>query len=150
MRGLRLVVPTAALVVMTSACMQPVSPARTFEEYESKARDTAQTTLGAVQTVRVAIDVEDDLIPPYASVLIADAEGDASGAQATFDGVQPPGAAADRVREDLDPLLEQATGVLADARITARRADLDALHELDEQLQRIAGRLDRFIEEHGK
>jgi hypothetical protein len=149
MREVRRFLPVAALLV-ASACVQPVSPARTYEEYESKARDTAQTTLGAIQTVRVAIDVEDDLIPPYVSVLIADAEGDASGAQATFDGVQPPGARADRVREELDPLLEQATGVLADARITARRAELDALHELDEQLQRIAGRLDRFIEEHGK
>jgi hypothetical protein len=141
-------VPLAALVVAT-ACVQPVSPARTYEEYESKARDTAETTLGSVQTVRLAIETEDDLIPPYASVLIADAEGDASGAQATFDGVQPPGADADRVREELDPLLDEATGLLADARITARRADLDGLHELEPALQRVAGRLDRFIQENG-
>ena len=148
-RHLRTVTLALLAALSVTGCVQPVSPARTYEEYESKARDTAETTLGSVQTVRLASDTEDDLIPPYASVLIADAEGDAAGAQSTFEGVQPPGATADRLREELGPLLDEAVGLLADARITARRADLDGLHELDDQLQRVAGRLDRFIQENG-
>ena len=147
MRGVRLLL--VALAVIASACVQPVGPARTFDDYEDKARDTAETTLGSVQTARLAIEEADGLIPPYASVLLSDAEGDAGGAQATFEGIQPPGAAADRLREELTPLLDDATGLLADARITARRAELDHLGELSTPLQRVAGRLDAFIQEHG-
>jgi hypothetical protein len=139
----------AAAALTLSACVQPVSPARTYEEYESKARDTAETTLGSVQTVRLALQHEDRLFGSYASVLVADAEGDASGAQSTFEGVQPPGAAADRVREDLTALLDQATDLLAQARIDARRGELGRDPQLPVELERVAGRLDRFIQEHG-
>jgi hypothetical protein len=139
----------AAVALLASACVQPVGPARTFDDYEDKARDTAETTLGAVQTVRLAVDHHDRLLPTYASVLLGDAEGEAGGAQATFDGIQPPGAAADRLREDLTPILDDANALLQDARITARRAELDDLDRLAEPLQRVAGRLDAFIQEHG-
>ena len=148
MRGARLVA-AATVAFLASACVQPVGPARTFDDYEDKARDTAETTLGSVQTVRLAIEEVDGLLPTYSSALLSDAEGDAGGAQATFEGIQPPGAAADRLREELTPLLDDATGLLEDARITARRAELDQLEDLATPLQRVAGRLDRFIQEHG-
>ena len=147
MRGRRLVV--AGVALLATACVQPVGPARTFDDYEDKARDTAETTLGSVQTVRVAIEDPDHLLPTYASVLLGDAEGDAGGAQATFEGIQPPGPDADRLREELTPILDDATGLLEDARITARRAELQELDQYAEPLQRVAGRLDHFIEEHG-
>ena len=147
MRGARLLV-LAAVALLAAACVQPVGPARTFDDYEDKARDTAETTLGSVQTVRLAIENADGLIPTYASVLLGDAEGDAAGAQATFEGIQPPGAASDRLREELIPILDEANGLLQDARITARRAELDELDQYAEPLQRVAGRLDAFIEEH--
>jgi hypothetical protein len=137
------------VVLLATGCVQPVGPARTFDDYESKARDTAETTLGSVQTVRLAIDHADGLLPTYASVLLGDAEGDAGGAQATFEGIQPPGPAADRLREDLTPILDDANGLLQDARITARRAELDELEQYAEPLQRVAGRLDAFIGDHG-
>jgi hypothetical protein len=145
MWGRRLVLGVALLA---TACVQPVGPARTFDDYEDKARDTAETTLGAVQTARLAVDHQDRLLPTYASVLLGDAEGDASGAQSTFEGIQPPGPASDRLREELTPILEDATGLLADARITARRAELEDLEQYAEPLQRVAGRLDAFIQEH--
>jgi hypothetical protein len=149
MRGVRLLLVTTALAVAATACVQPVGPARTFDDYEDKARDTAETTLGSVQTVRLAIDEVDGLLPTYASALLSDAEGDAGGAQTTFEGIQPPGAAADRLREELTPLLDDATGLLADARITARRADLGRLEDLATPLQRVAGRLDHYSQQHG-
>jgi hypothetical protein len=146
MRAVRVVVVVVALAA--AACVQPVGPARTFDDYEDKARDTAETTLGSIQTVRLAVEESDGLIPPYASALLSDAEGDAGGAQATFEGIQPPGPAADRLREDLIPLLDEATDLLADARITARRAELGHLGDLANPLQRVAGRLEQFIEGH--
>jgi hypothetical protein len=145
MWGRRLAV---AIVLLAAGCVQPVGPARTFDDYEDKARDTAETTLGSVQTVRLAVEHHDRLLPPYASVLLSDAEGDASGAQATFEGIQPPGPAADRLQRQLTPILDDATGLLAEARVTARRAELDDLEDLARPLQDVAAQLDQFIDEH--
>jgi hypothetical protein len=133
-----------------AGCVQPVGPARSFDDYEHKAKDTAETVLSSVETARLAAVAsgDGDVIPPFVSVLLGDVEHDATGAQSTFDGIQPPDRSSDELRAELEPLLVRATGLLADARIAARRADLEAVARLRGRLARTGDRLRAFVEEH--
>jgi hypothetical protein len=146
----------AAVVGLTgltglTACTQPLGPARTREDYELKAADTAETVLSAVRTAELATDVavRGRAFPPYVSVLLADAESDADGAVSTFEKVQPPDGRSDRLRTQLGDLTSEATDALSTLRITARRADLDALGPRSRDLENLADRLDAFANEHG-
>jgi hypothetical protein len=145
-------VAAVALVCLSgAACVQPVGPARTAEDYEDKATDTAETVLSSVRTASLTIDVavRDRAFPPYVSVVLSDAEEEASGAASTFGSVQPPGASSDRLRSELQGLLSQADDALSAARIAARRVDTDALAEQGRPLDEIATELDRFLTDHG-
>jgi hypothetical protein len=139
--------PAAVLAAACTACVQPVGPARTADDYEHKAKDTAETVLSSVRTAALAVDVatRDRAFPPYVSVLLSNAEDDAGGAASKFASVQPPGAWSDRLRAELGDLLDEAEDALAAARIAARRVDDDALTAQAEPLDRIAGELDAFI-----
>lgn len=140
-----------AAVLALGACTQPLGPARTEEDYELKAADTAETVLSAVRTAELATDVavRGRAFPPYVSVLLRDAESDADGAASTFERIQPPSARSDRLRSRLGDLTSEATDVLSALRITARRADLDALGPRSRDLEGLADRLDAFANEHG-
>jgi hypothetical protein len=145
-----LVVAVAALagVVLGSvACVQPVGPARTAEDYQLKAKDTAETVLSSVRTASLAVDVaeRDRAFPPYVSVVLSDAEDEAGGAVSTFDSVQPPGRSSDRLREQLGDLLDRAESALSAARIAARRVDDDALAAQAAPLDEVATDLEAFI-----
>jgi hypothetical protein len=145
---------TKALVVVlcgvVGACVQPVGPARTADDYERKAKDTAETVLSAVRTAALAVDVADRgrAFSPYVSVVLSDAEDDASGAAATFSSVQPPGASSDRLRAELTDLLDEAANALSGARIAARRADGAGLAAEARPLRQVADELDRFVSDH--
>jgi len=142
---------TAVLAVALAACVQPVGPARTFDSYEHKARHTAETALSAVQTGRLGAQSarRDDTFAPYLAVLVSDAENTASGAQTTFDSVQPPNGKSDNLRDHLDPLLTRAVDALSQARIAARRADFDEVAKQGPNLAKSARELDRFVKAHG-
>ena len=142
---------TAVLAVALAACVQPVGPARTFDSYEHKAKHTAETALSAVQTGRLGAQSarRDDTFAPYLAVLVSDAENTASGAQTTFDSVQPPNGKSDDLRDDLDPLLTRAVDALSQARIAARRADFDEVAKQGPNLAKSARELDRFVKAHG-
>jgi hypothetical protein len=141
----------AAMTAAISGCVQFVGPARTADDYERKAADTAETVLSAVRTAELAVDVADRgrAFPPYVSVLLGETEADASGAAATFESIQPPGASSDRLRNELDDLLTEATDELSTLRIAARRSDLEALADEAADLPRLADELDAFRTEHG-
>ena len=138
------------MALAATACVQPVGPARTADDYELKAKDTAETVLSSVRTAALAVDVaaRDRAFPPYVSVVLSDAEDDAGGAVSTFDSVQPPGPSSDRLRQQLADLLDQAESTLADARIAARRVDDGALAAQAEPLDEVATDLEAFITEH--
>jgi hypothetical protein len=146
-----ILVLTAALAVALAACVQPVGPARTFDSYEHKAKHTAETALSAVQTGRLGAQSarQDGTFAPYLAVLVSDAENSASGAQATFDSVQPPNDKSDNLRDDLDPLLTRAVDALSQTRIAARRADFAEVAEQEPKLAKSARELDRFVKGHG-
>jgi hypothetical protein len=143
-------VAALACLAGATACVQPVGPARTAGDYEDKATDTAETVLSSVRTASLTVDVasRDRAFPPYVSVVLSDAEDEAGGAASTFGSVQPPGASSDRLRDELQELLDQADDALSAARIAARRVDHDALAAQAEPLDQVAADLDRFLSGH--
>jgi hypothetical protein len=127
--------------VLLAAC---AGPARTDGSYAAKAASTADQARSSVETVVVAISssVDRPLPSPYLSVTIAEAEDDAAAAEATFESVQPPSEASDRVRARTTAAVGDAVDLLAEARILARRGQ--PLGDLLPELRRAASRLDEL------
>jgi hypothetical protein len=138
-------------VLVGTACIRTVGPARTYSAYESKAVDTAETVMSALRTAELTIDmaVRDRTFPTFVSVSLDEAEGDGTEAQSTFESIQPPNARSDRLRDQLTDLLDDATSALGDARIAARRVDHDALAAQRRPLAEAANGLEAFARDHG-
>lgn len=137
-----------AAVLLAGACTGPV---RSSPVYESKAGQTAAVAASAVQTALLAVDAAKDgkAYGRYLTQVLVEAEDDAGSAQGTFDGIQPPDDRADELRASLDELLGDATTILADLRIAARRGRFAELPELAKPLPEVAAKLDAFAEAHG-
>jgi hypothetical protein len=131
--------------------LHPLTPARTADDYRHKAKDTAESALSSVETARLTTKVADrgDAFGPYVSVVLSESEVAASKAQNTFDSVQPPDGSSDATRDHLGRLLNRATDVLSQLRITARRGELDRLAHEAAPLRRLARQLNRFIDDPG-
>jgi hypothetical protein len=129
-----------------------VGPARTYSKFEGKAVTTAESAVSVVETVLLAAQAGSDggAFGPYLSVLLSEAEGDLSGVQGTFDSIQPPSAAGDHLRGDLDDLLSDAVEHVAQVRIVARRGRIKDLAEVAQDLKDDSKKLNAFIEEHSK
>jgi hypothetical protein len=126
---------TATLVTgVVTGC---VSPSRTDRDYELKAGNTAKAVASSVATAVLGADAagRHRATGPYLSVLMGMAEKDALAVQSTFDSVQPPDAAADRLRSTVDDLLGSATTGLTEMRIVSRRGELDKLPALADRLR---------------
>ena len=138
------------LLMATTACVQTVMPARTFDDYEHKAKDTAEATLSSVQTARLAarVGARGDAFGPYVSVVLSESETGAAHASSVFASVQPPDDHADRLRARLSRTLGRAEDHLARLRIAARRGELDRLDRLAAPLAPLSRRLERFIARH--
>jgi hypothetical protein len=140
-------VTIAALVVLAlSAC---VSSAPNDADYAKKAHKTVDTVAAAVGTVQLGITAlrQDDAFDPYLSVLIGEAEDDASSARDTLDSVQPPGETSDQVRQQVHDVTDEALDLLGQARIAIRREDRDGVLALDAPLAGVAERLKSLSEE---
>jgi hypothetical protein len=136
-----------AVALLAGACTGPV---RSSPVYESKAGQTAEVGASAVQTALLAVDAakDDKAYGRYLTQVLVEAEEDAGSAQGTFDGIQPPDRRADRLRDQLDELLGQATDTLAELRIAARRGQTGELAEPAAPLAGLAERLHAFAEAH--
>jgi hypothetical protein len=137
----------AVLVLLLGACTGPV---RSTNVYQSKAGDTAATVASAVETARLAVQAaqDGDAYGRYLTQVLVEASEDADAAQGTFDGIQPPDHRADRLRDQLDGLLGEATDTLAELRTLARRGRFDQLAAPAAPLAGLAGRLHAFAEAH--
>ena len=138
----------AVVVLLTvTGC---VGPSRTDADFELKAGNTAKAVASALSTARLAADAagRGKATSNYVSVVLGEAEEDASAAQATFDSYQPPSAAADKLRTDLDSTLSDAIDGLSALRITARRGQLDRLPKISEQLGPVATTLEQISEKY--
>jgi hypothetical protein len=124
----------AALGVAATGC---VGPARTDPSYRSKAWTTVDQVHGAVETALLVIDGahRHGLPSAFVSVAIADAEQDAVAAQETFESIQPPSQASDRVRERTTSAVDEAVTDLTALRIGTRRGEVDRLAPVAEELR---------------
>ena len=140
----------ACSVALAACSAHPVGPARTDDDFERKARTTAESALSAVETVRLAAQAGADgkAFGAYLGVLVSDQEDALSGVQGTFGSIQPPTARSDDVRDDLDELLSSALDHITDVRIAIRRGQLAELDDTAKPLQDDAKGLRRFLEEH--
>jgi hypothetical protein len=131
--------------------LHPVSPARTFDAYENKAKDTAESARSSVQTARLAARLahRGDLYGTYTSVVLSEADAALGGTTATFDSVQPPDHRSDELRKELDSLLARSAATVSRLRISARRGEVAALDDEAKPLDRVARELDAFVTAHG-
>jgi hypothetical protein len=136
-----------AVGALGAAC---VAPARSAAAYEGKAADSASSAVSALRTAILAAGLggADRSFPPTVSILLSEAEEDADATEGAFSSIQPPDPESDQIRAELEPMLIKASKGLALLRIAARRADLGALPGLAQPLERLAGKLDRFAQEH--
>jgi len=143
--------PAVAIAVTLALCTACVGPSRTDEDFELKAANTAEAVASAVATARLAADGAGDgkLTGNYVSVILGEAEADASAAQATFASYQPPSDASDNLRNNVGDLVSDAVDGIAAMRITARRGQLDQLPELAAQLDPVATALEQVQERYG-
>src|SRR5205085_3213876 len=96
---------------------------RTYASYKGKATTTPEGAVSAARTVLLMTHTaaKRNAFGPYTALVIADAEDDISGLTGTFDSVQPPNAAADRLHRTLDTLMSSALSNVQHLRIAARR-----------------------------
>jgi hypothetical protein len=136
------------LVLLACSC---VGPSRSDGDFELKAANTAKAVASALDTALLAADGASSgkLTSNYVSVVLGEAETDASAAQATFDSYQPPSATADALRKDVDDLLSNAVDGVVALRITARRGQLDRLHTISVQLKPVSTALEQVQEKYG-
>jgi hypothetical protein len=137
----------AFAMLAAGAC---VLPARSFDAYESKAVDSAESALSQARTAILTAELagRGRLFAPIVSVQLQEAEVGAETAASTLASVQPPDAAPDALRAELLPLLERAASLIADLRVEARRGDLDEVARGIAPLEPVADRLERFVSGH--
>jgi hypothetical protein len=142
-----LVLAVAAALVVG---LHPVGPARTFDDYEHKAKDTAESVVSSLGTARLAASLapRGRLYGPYVSVLLSEADEAVAHARQTFEGVQPPDHHSDVLRRRLGRLLDRASTHVQSLRIAARRGELSSLDRRARPLPALIERLDRFVDRH--
>jgi hypothetical protein len=138
-----------AVFVVLALC-SCVGPARSFDDYEGKAADTADSVVSAVGTARLAVQAAADgrAFAPYLSVVLAETEGDVRASIDTFGSIQPPDARSDALRTELLDLTDRAVAVLSQLRIRVRWGDLAALPEVARPLDGLGSELTVFSEAH--
>src|SRR4051794_39802664 len=126
-----------------------MTPARTRDDYEHKAKDTAESVLSSVQTARLAAraGTRGDSFGPYVSVLLSESDTGVTAAQGVFESVQPPDAQSDAIRRDLGKLLNRSADAVSRLRITARRGELERLEREARPLRPLAKALRNFIDD---
>ena len=151
MRRITIAVLVLIVGVALFVGLRPMTPARTADDYRHKAKDTAESVLSSVQTVRLAARVgsDGDAFGPYVSVVLSESEDAVAKAQGSFDRIQPPDAWSDRTRARLGRLLDRSNDLVSRLRISARRGELDRLEAQARPLQPLAHRLEAFIDEPG-
>jgi len=131
------------LTCVLSGC---VSSSRSAEDYERKAQNSAEASRSSVETTRLAVEMgqHGDAPSTYLSVLVGEAETDASSVESGFASVQPPDRASDLLRREVGDALHEATDVISDVRIAVRRNQLSDLDRFIPQLDKVSNELKRL------
>lgn len=133
---------------MTRCVPHPVGTTRTVASYKGKATTTAEGALSAAQSVVLMTHTaaKHNAFGPYTAMVIADAEDQISGLIGTFDSVQPPDTAADRLQKRLDGLMSRSLEHVKQIRIGARRGEVSQLRRLAQPVRRDVKRLQAFVD----
>ncbi len=137
-----------ASIVALLALVACVAPARSFGSFQGKAAATAKDMLSAVETASLTVQmaVRRRTFAPFVSTVLGEAERDGDAIAGAFSSVQPPDAGSDKIRAQLDQILQMATSTLSDLRIAARRTNLKQLTDAAKPLPAISKQLHQFIE----
>ncbi len=111
----------AGVLCAALTCAGCASSSRTDDDYRHKVANTAETLAGVLGTVEITLRVVHRTPAAYLSVTVAEADDDAVATAGNFDAIQPPSAAADKLRSRLDDVMSRTTSMLDDLRIAARR-----------------------------
>jgi hypothetical protein len=147
----RLLVTVAAFAaavwgLLVFAVVKPVSPTdfrRNVLQVATSAYDASRTGWLAGRQVLAG-----QLFSPFAQTAFDDAAKTLSGATKQFGSESPPTAASRQLRDALAPLLDSAVRKLGDASSASEDGDDAALRRAVDDLDRVAGQLDDFIEVH--
>jgi predicted negative regulator of RcsB-dependent stress response len=88
--------------------------------------------------------LDDKAFGPFVNVNVTNAEEDANSIAATFDSVQPPDAASDKLRNAVDTAMQAATSALADLRIAVRRRQLEEVRKALSDLTKARSELQKL------
>jgi hypothetical protein len=149
-RARRLVTVAAFLAavwgLMVFAVVKPVSPT----DYRRNVQQVAESAYNASRTGWLAGRqvLAGQVLSPFAQTAFDDAAKALSGATKQFASESPPTAASRQLRDALAPLLDSAVRRLGDASSASEDGDDDALRQAVDELDRVAGQLDDFIEAH--
>src|SRR5690349_18498868 len=115
--------------------------------YRRTAVQVAQAALDAVRTAALAGDADLDgkLLDPYQSVVLDDALGAVAGAQSQLAAESPPDADTRRMRDQLVPLLTDATRQLVDLVLTLAGGDQASARARTGDLHHLGDQLDDFV-----
>jgi hypothetical protein len=144
----RLAVAAGVAAGLLSGC---VGPAPSTSDYEAKAAMTAEAAVSASRTAVLATQtyVHGKLLANYLESTVVDSENTLDSIQSTFTSIQPPAtAAADDLRAELQPLLDDAGSAVTEIRIAIRRDRTDDLVAGSDDLATAADKLDAFAREH--
>jgi hypothetical protein len=138
----------SVVVAATSWACTTNSPGRVG--YESRASTTAERMVSPVATGQLLAQLggRGDLLGPYAKTATTGALDEADQIQSSWEQVQPPDRRSNRIRNELDVLLQRSTDELVNLRIAARKGDLHALARFEKPLGHLAARLQRFQQDH--
>jgi hypothetical protein len=127
---------------LLSACV-PSAPSA--EDWRKDARQAVSDVAGELATTQLVLEQEsaDRLVGGYAVVVVVAAEELAGTAATGFESEQPPGIEQERY-DSVTGQLDQATGLITDARIAVADGDEAAYADLVRQLERSGRRLDRL------
>ena len=136
-----------ALAALVTGCT-PV--ARSTQTYESKAATTAEKMESAVASGELVamLSAEQRAWATFASAAAGGAEREGDDVASTFDAIQPPDQPSDNLRNELDPLLQQARDELGSLRVAARRGGKGDLAGIAADLHKLGEQLDAFQNAH--
>jgi hypothetical protein len=119
-------------------------------EYRRTAVQAAQAGLNAVRTAALTgvADRDGKLVDPYLSVLIDDSAGAVASAQDQLAAQPPPDAATRALRDELTPLLVEASRRIGDLDLAASSGDDAAIDAVVAGLRQLGDELDGFVGRH--
>jgi hypothetical protein len=133
------------LAVVASSC---AGSARTPTAYRLKARSSAKAALSAVESATLAARLvrEQRAFSTYVSVVLDSAERDATATESTFASIQSPSTPSDKLRDQVDQVLNDAADAISKMRIAARRDEWSDLLQAAQSLPKVADQLQRYSE----